>query len=32
MTVGEKRTAGRIGFMGHGARVEFRSIRVRELP
>ena len=29
---GLKRAAGRIGFMGHGARVEFRGIRVKELP
>jgi len=28
---GLKRTAGRIGFMGHGSRVEFRNIRIREL-
>lgn len=26
------RVAGHIGFLGHGTRVEFRSIRVRELP
>jgi hypothetical protein len=25
------RTTGRIGFLGHGTRVEFRNIRVREL-
>ena len=28
---GLKRTKGRIGFLGHGARVEFRNIRVKEL-
>ena len=28
---GLKRAAGRIGFMGHGARVEFRNIRIKEL-
>jgi len=27
---GLKRTKGHIGFLGHGSRVEFRSIRVRE--
>jgi len=25
------RTTGRIGFLGHGTRVEFRNIRIREL-
>ncbi len=25
------RTTGRIGFLGHGSRVEFRNIRVKEL-
>ena len=24
-------TKGHIGFLGHGARVEFRNIRVKEL-
>jgi hypothetical protein len=28
---GLKRTAGHIGFMGHGDRVEFRNIAIREL-
>jgi hypothetical protein len=28
---GALRTTGRIGFLGHGTRVEFRNIRVREL-
>lgn len=26
------RTTGRIGFLGHGSHVEFRNIRVKELP
>ncbi len=29
---GVKRARGHIGFLGHGTRVEFRNIRVRELP
>lgn len=29
---GIKRTKGRIGFLGHGTRVEFRDIRLKELP
>ena len=29
---GLARTAGHIGFLGHGARVEFRNMRVKELP
>jgi hypothetical protein len=29
---GLTRTAGRIGFMGHGDEVHFRDIRIRELP
>jgi hypothetical protein len=29
---GLTRPAGHIGFLGHGALVEFRNIRVRELP
>jgi len=29
---GLARTSGRIGFLGHGTRVEFRNLRVRELP
>lgn len=28
---GLRRTTGRIGFLGHGTRVEFRNIRVKEL-
>ncbi len=28
---GVKRTKGYIGFLGHGARVEFRNIRIKEL-
>ena len=27
-----KRTTGPIGFRGHGCRVEFRNLRVKELP
>ena len=30
--VGLARTAGHIGFLGHNTRVEFRNIRVKELP
>lgn len=29
---GLKRTKGHIGFLGHGDRVEFRNIRIKELP
>ena len=29
---GIKRTKGRVGFLGHGSRVEFRDIRIKELP
>ena len=29
---GLARTSGRIGFLGHGTRVEFRNLRVKELP
>jgi len=29
---GLARTSGHIGFLGHGTRVEFRNIRVKELP
>jgi hypothetical protein len=29
---GIKRTSGHIGFLGHGSLVEFRNIRVKELP
>jgi hypothetical protein len=29
---GLARTTGRIGFLGHGSRVEFRNIRIKELP
>ena len=28
---GLKRTAGHIGFLGHGSEVEFRNIRIKEL-
>ncbi len=28
---GVKRTSGHIGFLGHGARVEFRNLRVKEV-
>lgn len=28
---GLARTMGRVGFLGHGTRVEFRNIRIREL-
>ena len=29
---GARRTAGHIGFLGHGDRVEYRDVRIRELP
>ena len=29
---GLARTTGHIGFLGHGTRVDFRNIRVKELP
>ena len=29
---GLARTTGRIGFLGHGTRLEFRNLRVKELP
>jgi len=29
---GLARTSGRVGFLGHGSRVEFRNIRIKELP
>ncbi len=29
---GLARPAGHIGFLGHGTRVEFRNIRIKELP
>jgi hypothetical protein len=29
---GLARTTGRIGFLGHGSRVEFRNLQVKELP
>jgi len=29
---GLTRSSGHIGFLGHDSRVEFRSIRIRELP
>ena len=28
---GLSRTAGHIGFLGHGARIEFRDIRIKDL-
>lgn len=30
--VGLKRTTGYIGFLGHKSHIEFRSIRIKELP
>jgi hypothetical protein len=29
---GIQRTTGHIGFLGHGAHVEFRNIRLKPLP
>jgi hypothetical protein len=29
---GIKRTTGHVGFLGHGTRIEFRNIRIKELP
>lgn len=29
---GLTRTAGHIGFLGHGTRVDFRNLRIKELP
>ena len=29
---GAKRTTGRIGFLGHGDRVEYRDLRIKVLP
>ena len=29
---GLQRTTGHIGFLGHGTRVEFRNVRIKELP
>jgi hypothetical protein len=29
---GLARNGGRVGFLGHGTRVEFRNIRIKELP
>lgn len=29
---GVKNTKGHIGFLGHGAQVEFRNLRIKELP
>jgi hypothetical protein len=29
---GLARMKGHIGFLGHNSRVEFRSVRLRELP
>jgi len=26
------RTSGHVGFLGHGSLVEFRNIRIKELP
>jgi len=28
---GMNRAKGHIGFLGHGARVEFRNLRIKEL-
>jgi hypothetical protein len=29
---GLARSKGHIGFLGHGSRVEFRNIEIKELP
>lgn len=29
---GLKRSSGHIGFLGHGTQVEFRNVRIKELP
>jgi hypothetical protein len=29
---GLRRTAGHIGLLGHGSLVEFRNLRIKELP
>jgi hypothetical protein len=29
---GLARASGHLGFLGHGTRVEFRNVRLRELP
>jgi 3-keto-disaccharide hydrolase len=29
---GLKRDKGYIGFLGHGSRIEFRNIRIKEIP
>lgn len=29
---GLQRTTGHVGFLGHGTRVEFRNVRIKELP
>jgi len=29
---GLARTSGHIGFLGHGSHVEFRNIRIKQLP
>jgi hypothetical protein len=29
---GIRRTTGHIGFLGHGTQIEFRNIRIKELP
>jgi hypothetical protein len=29
---GLKNERGHIGFLGHGARVEFKNVRIKELP
>ena len=29
---GLKRESGHIGFLGHGSLVEFRNVRIKEIP
>jgi hypothetical protein len=29
---GLARTSGHLGFLGHGAALEFRNLRLKELP
>jgi hypothetical protein len=29
---GLKRTSGHIGFLGHGSKVQFRNVRIQEIP
>ena len=29
---GMARSSGHVGFLGHGSLVEFRNIRIKELP